>query len=335
MDYFKRAEGDVIWHNGGTGGYRTFAGFVKETGKGVVVLTNSDKGADDIGMRLLNSSAKLIEVKKSALAEIKKALEAQGTTAALKVYDELKKDKSTYEFDENAIITLGYTYMDNGKIAEALALLKINVDEFPKSFNAYDSYAEALMKDGQKEAAIINYKKSLELNPANTNATDMLAKMDVGEPTKAISQSATDLARIAEIDKSYWAEISRTVKEGDFEGYKATCHQNAVLVTTSGKNKLSYPMTAALARWKQGFLNTKQGKQMDNVSFRFSQRIGDETTAHETGIFYFTSHDSQGKLIAESFTHLEALLVKQGDKWLCLMEYQKAKATREEWEALK
>lgn len=331
----KGAEGDVIWHNGGTGGYRTFAGFVKETGKGVVVLTNSDKGADDIGMLLLNSSAKLIEVKKSALAEIKKALEAQGTAAALKVYDELKKDKSTYEFDENAIITLGYTYMDNGKIAEALALLKINVDEFPKSFNAYDSYAEALMKDGQKEAAIINYKKSLELNPANTNATDMLAKMDVGEPTKAISQSATDLARIAEIDKSYWAEISRTVKEGDFEGYKATCHQNAVLVTTSGKNKLSYPMTAALARWKQGFLNTKQGKQMDNVSFRFSQRIGDETTAHETGIFYFTSHDSQGKLIAESFTHLEALLVKQGDKWLCLMEYQKAKATREEWEALK
>jgi hypothetical protein len=90
-----------------------------------------------------------------------------------------------------------------------------------------------------------------------------------------------------------------------------------------------------LARWKQGFLNTKEGKQWDKVSFRFSQRIGDETTAHETGIFYFTSHDSAGKLIGESFTHLEALLVKSGDKWRCLMEYQKAKATKAEWEALK
>ncbi|MBK9488257.1 MAG: DUF3471 domain-containing protein [Haliscomenobacter sp.] len=60
----KGAEGDVIWHNGGTGGYKTFSGFVKETGKGVVVLTNSNKGADDIGFRLLNSAAKLIEVKK-------------------------------------------------------------------------------------------------------------------------------------------------------------------------------------------------------------------------------------------------------------------------------
>ena len=58
----KGAEGDVIWHNGGTGGYRSFAGFVKETGKGVVVLTNSDKDADDLGFHLLDSEAKLIEV---------------------------------------------------------------------------------------------------------------------------------------------------------------------------------------------------------------------------------------------------------------------------------
>lgn len=94
-------------------------------------------------------------------------------------------------------------------------------------------------------------------------------------------------------------------------------------------------MAAALAGWKQGFLDTKQGKQLDNVSFRFSQRIGDETTAHETGIFYFTSRDSKGKLIGEFYTHLEALLTKQGDKWVCLMEYQKAEATKEQWDALK
>jgi hypothetical protein len=145
----------------------------------------------------------------------------------------------------------------------------------------------------------------------------------------------SDSQRKAEIDRSFWAEVSRAVKEGDFEGYKATCHENAILVTTSGKNKQSYPMTSALARWKQGFTNTKEGKQMDNVSFRFSQRIGDETTAHEIGIFYFTSRDNQGKLISEGYTHLEALLVKQNGIWQILMEYQKANATKEEWEALK
>ena len=55
----KGADGDVIWHNGGTGGYRAFAGFVKETGKGVVVLTNSVVSVDDIGFHLLDPDSKL------------------------------------------------------------------------------------------------------------------------------------------------------------------------------------------------------------------------------------------------------------------------------------
>lgn len=44
----------VIWHNGGTGGYRTFIGFNPATKMGVVVMTNTGgTGADDIGMHLL------------------------------------------------------------------------------------------------------------------------------------------------------------------------------------------------------------------------------------------------------------------------------------------
>ncbi|MBK9107582.1 MAG: serine hydrolase [Saprospiraceae bacterium] len=190
----KGAEGDIITHSGGTGGYRTFIGFVKEIGKGVVVLTNSDIGADDIGMRLLNSTAKLIEVKKSGLANIKEALDKQGADAALNIYAKIKMEESMYEFDESAINALGYVYMGKGKMAEAIAVFKINVDQFPKSDNVYDSYAEAMMKDGQKEAAIINYKKSLELNPANTNAVEMLAKMGVGESIKEIQLEESVLA---------------------------------------------------------------------------------------------------------------------------------------------
>ncbi len=49
---------EVIWHNGGTGGYRSFIGFVKSTKTAVVVLNNSDASVDAIGMevlRLLNA----------------------------------------------------------------------------------------------------------------------------------------------------------------------------------------------------------------------------------------------------------------------------------------
>ena len=47
----------------------------------------------------------------------------------------------------------------------SLIIFKLNVNLFPDSYNAFDSYAEALLKIGDKEAAIINYKKSVDLNP--------------------------------------------------------------------------------------------------------------------------------------------------------------------------
>jgi D-alanyl-D-alanine-carboxypeptidase/D-alanyl-D-alanine-endopeptidase len=44
----------IVWHNGGTGGYRTFIGFIQSKKIAVVVMTNSgNEGADDIGMHLL------------------------------------------------------------------------------------------------------------------------------------------------------------------------------------------------------------------------------------------------------------------------------------------
>jgi len=68
----KGEKGDIICHGGGTGGYRTFIGFVKETGKGVVLLTNSSEGADDIGNYLLDSGANLARFKSDAV-EIQKS----------------------------------------------------------------------------------------------------------------------------------------------------------------------------------------------------------------------------------------------------------------------
>ncbi len=62
----KGEDGDVFWHNGGTGGYRAFIGFVIEVGKGVVVLTNSSTSVDDIGFHLLDPGSKLNEVKSKA-----------------------------------------------------------------------------------------------------------------------------------------------------------------------------------------------------------------------------------------------------------------------------
>jgi cytochrome c-type biogenesis protein CcmH/NrfG len=41
----------------------------------------------------------------------------------------------------------------------------------------YDSLGEAYMTNGDKERAIKNYQKAVELNPQNTNAIEMLKKL--------------------------------------------------------------------------------------------------------------------------------------------------------------
>jgi ketosteroid isomerase-like protein len=143
-----------------------------------------------------------------------------------------------------------------------------------------------------------------------------------------------DSSRLAELDQ-YLNEVSRTVNEGDFEGYKALYHEDAVVVYATRENKTSISISKALAGWKQGFEDTKAGKADSNVSFRLSQRINDENTAHETGMFHYTSVDNDGKVIASSYVHYEMLLVKKEGQWLALMEYQKSVGTEAEWEALK
>ena len=141
--------------------------------------------------------------------------------------------------------------------------------------------------------------------------------------------------RLVELN-AYWDEVSRAVREGDFEGYRATCHDEGVLV--SGVSQTSYPLAKALARWKQGFVDTQAGKLKASVEFRFSQRIGDETTAHETGIFrYSTEGSEEGPDAARKvvFIHFDGLLVKKKDGWKMMMEHQKSETTQQEWEALK
>lgn len=138
-------------------------------------------------------------------------------------------------------------------------------------------------------------------------------------------------ARLAELD-AYWAAVSRAVNSGDFEAYAASCHPEGVLV--SGRKQTSQPLSHALARWKQGFLDTRDGKMKASVAFRFSRRIGDATTAHETGIFLYTAQSGDDPAKAEHI-HFEALLVKKADGWKILMENQKGPATEAEWQALK
>lgn len=133
----------------------------------------------------------------------------------------------------------------------------------------------------------------------------------------------------AELD-NYWAEVARTVREGDSRGYARLYHPDAVLVSQGPGT--SQPIGQALAEWEQGFLDTREGRARASVAFRFTQRLHDETTAHETGIFRYTFNPEGGQA-AVVMVHFEGLLVRKNGNWLMVMEYQKQPATDAEWEA--
>lgn len=146
--------------------------------------------------------------------------------------------------------------------------------------------------------------------------------------------ATTDIAmsqNVAEELDAFWAEAARTVADGDFEGYGATYHEDAVLVNLSAGT--SYPISSALAGWKQGFDDTAAGRMTAGVEFRFSQRLHDETTAHDTGIFRY-HFQPQGQEEEAYLVHFEGLLVKKNGEWKLVMEYQKNAASQAEWDAL-
>jgi cytochrome c-type biogenesis protein CcmH/NrfG len=64
-----------------------------------------------------------------------------------------------------------------GHEQDAITVFQRNVQEFPASSNVYDSLGEAYMKVGQKDLAIANYEKSLQLNPKNQNAVEHLKEL--------------------------------------------------------------------------------------------------------------------------------------------------------------
>jgi hypothetical protein len=135
--------------------------------------------------------------------------------------------------------------------------------------------------------------------------------------------------RLEELD-AVWGEMTRTVEEGSFEEYAVLYHADAILV--SGPTENSYPISQALSGWEQGFTDTKSGKTEATVEFIFTQRLGDETTAHETGMFHYTAKPSDGEG-ADNYVHFEALLIKKAGDWKMMMEYQKSSATAEDWDA--
>jgi CubicO group peptidase (beta-lactamase class C family) len=99
--------------------------------------------------------------------------------AALKAYTALKAANPNDEaVNEQALNMFGYQLMNTGKLERAQDLFYINMQLYPKSANVYDSYAEACLKLGDKEQALLHYKRTLALEARNSNAERIVSELE-------------------------------------------------------------------------------------------------------------------------------------------------------------
>lgn len=112
-----------------------------------------------------------------ALKLLRVELVKRGFENAVAIAAELKSKDAKFTLGEDDLNLWGYHLAEDGKIKEAIEVLKLNVSLYPASANTYDSLAEAYETAGDKALAVKNYQRSLELDPTNANAVQHLRKL--------------------------------------------------------------------------------------------------------------------------------------------------------------
>jgi len=162
-----------------TGGGRAAFFVYPDDDLAVVVLTNL---AGAFPEEFIDELAGIYDPEISAsdpVTALRMELRQRGYARAVEVYDELRKKNPNFQPSETDLNDWAYRLMNGrGKAKEALEIFKLNVFLYPESANVYDSVAEAFEANGERELAIKNYRRSLELDPGNTNAIQHLRRLD-------------------------------------------------------------------------------------------------------------------------------------------------------------
>ena len=172
----------IIEHGGGINGFNTLISRMPESKNLIVLLNNT--GGTKLGEMFQKITAILFgKPYKAPPRDIADTLlnivTEKDVQSAIKQYRELKAtQQDAYDFSEPQLNMLGYQLLEMKRVKDAIEIFKLNVEMFPQRFNTYDSLGEAYMENGDKNLAIQNYKKSLELNPKNTGAVEKLKKLE-------------------------------------------------------------------------------------------------------------------------------------------------------------
>jgi CubicO group peptidase (beta-lactamase class C family) len=172
----------TISHGGGDTGYRSQVMLFPDDGMAVVIMLNSDavpgsELAEAAHLVVLGLPAR--PIKKPLGRVVGRTVLEQGAAAAGRQYRDLKASApDDFDFGEGVLNRLGYWMLNHGRPADAVEILKLNVEAYPRSANPYDSLGEAYRKTGQKDLALATYRKALELDPNMSSAAQAVKELE-------------------------------------------------------------------------------------------------------------------------------------------------------------
>ncbi|WP_126974220.1 serine hydrolase domain-containing protein [Gynurincola endophyticus] len=173
-----KKEMHFVFHQGAINGFRSMLTLIVNDDIVVILLCNNfDTDLNQISnaiFAILNDQPYQL-AKVSIVEQMNNVLLKDGMAKAINFYQQ-NKDNEHFDINqlEYELNRFGYHLMNQGQLQDALLVFELNVLENAASSNAYDSYAEALMKNKQPAEAIIQYKRSIDLNPSNVNAVNQL-----------------------------------------------------------------------------------------------------------------------------------------------------------------
>jgi len=171
-----------VWHNGANNiFYSDFMRFIDEKTTLIMLSNKSNRDLDQLNFEVAklifdNNYKPIIPVADSEdnqklSQEIIEVVLSKGLQKANLAYKNRSSKTDVLEYILNA---KGYELLSLRKYDEAISIFTMNTIAYPNSFNAFDSLGEAYMEKGDKVSAIKNYEKSLELEPNNGNAVEMI-----------------------------------------------------------------------------------------------------------------------------------------------------------------
>lgn len=175
-------------HSGGINGFSCNIARIPEDKIYVVLLDNTRAGKragqleaviDDIFEVLYHNKVNI--PKPLVIYEVYKKMKSSSVEEGILYLKDIKKNKfDSYNFNgfENELNRLTYKFLGEGKSDDALKIIDYAVSEFPNSSNIYDTRGEIYFIKKDYNASKKEYQKTLELNPNNDNAKEMLSKIN-------------------------------------------------------------------------------------------------------------------------------------------------------------